>query len=95
MVDWFTCQCDVVDEVDGLVSYNCSNRNLTQIPSCLQTAVRSMYAHLVIATSIIIQLTCSSLSSDLSYNHLTSIDTSLRRFRTLESLFVLLAASLL
>ncbi len=46
MMNWFTCACDVVDEVDGLASYNCSHRNLTTIPACLQTAVRSMYASL-------------------------------------------------
>ena len=44
MVKWFTCECDVVDEDEnGLVSYNCSHRNLTTIPACLQTATRSMY----------------------------------------------------
>ena len=42
MLNWFTCVCDVVAQADGLVSYNCSHRNLTSVPTCLQSGVRSL-----------------------------------------------------
>ncbi len=49
MAEWFTCACDVVDDVDGLAFYNCSHRNLTSFPACLQTYALSMYDALQLA----------------------------------------------